>query len=278
VVHPTNTYIDTNARYSGTDDPIQYRIRARNVAGNSPGWASDTGYPPLRNIKIFFWCWAQDSSGTLASTTWARAMADYADVNSFWSRYGLNTVCTNPGAFTYITEGGYRNITGSEDVLMHNAHNMPNTLNIYYVDTYEGNYWFAHCYVFDPGANNNLNNVFISDGRDTRGNPPNEFAQALPHEVGHGFARLFDIYLLDTSGDNWRDSTCAAENLWPTSPPLFCDENAYYPEGAVPPGANPKQLMCYAWVGPINEYNLYYTQWLWVDTWVHGYEACYPWP
>ena len=110
VAQPLNSYTDTDARYSGPADPISYRLKARNAAGSSTDYSTDTGYPKLRNVNQFFWCWAQDSSGTNASTTWARAAADYADCDTFWNGYGLNEINQNGGNFTYITEPQYESL------------------------------------------------------------------------------------------------------------------------------------------------------------------------
>jgi hypothetical protein len=280
IAHPTNTYIDTDARYSGSGDPIQYRIRARNVAGNSPDWATDTGYPILRNIKCYMWCWAQDIMGTGAATTWARGLADYYDADEFWNRYGLNLVSQNAGGFGYMTNPAYENLTGGEDWMMFNEYNMPNTLNVYYVVSWRGNFAAGLCYVQCPGSLHTLNNVFIILCRDTRGIPPNERPIVLAHEVGHGYARLFDVYLLDANGDGWKDTTCAIKNTWctvaPNTPPLFCDDNACYSEPDDPP--IPQNLMWMDPRVPVANFDITEPQWLWVDTWVHGFEANYPWP
>jgi hypothetical protein len=277
VAFPTTQWIDTDARYSGTADPISYRAKARNISGMSPTWQVDTGYPILRNIKSYMWCWAQDSSGTGATTTWARGLADHNDTNTFWNQYGLNLVSQNMGDFGYMDNPAYQDLTGGENGMMKGEYSMPNTLNIYYVTTSNGSYNTAYCMCYCPGAAHNLNNMYIVQCRDTRGVPPNERPIVLAHEVGHGYARLYDVYLLDTNGDWFRDTTCAAQNTWCVGgPPLFCDDNACYPEPGDP--AIPQQLMWKDPNVPVANFDIMESQWLWVEEWVHGYEACYPWP
>ena len=136
---------------------------------------------------------------------------------------------------------------------------------------------------FCPGSNHNTFNVFIVLCRDVRGTPPNEVPMVLPHENGHGVARYFDEYLLDTNGDIIQDSTCAVEDTWCTVPPnipwLFCDDNGCYPENPGASGKVPKQLMWYGFRGaPISDYNIMDTQGIWMDEWIHGHEGNYPWP
>jgi hypothetical protein len=227
------------------------------------------------------WCWALDTTGTGAATTWARGLADHNDCNEFWNKYGLNLVSQNMGDFGYMDNPAYQNLTGGEDGMMFNEYRMPNTLNIYYVESSNGNYAAGYCMVYCPGANHTLNRTHIVLCRDTRGVPPNERPIVLAHEVGHAYARLFDVYLLDTDGDWWKDTTCAIRNTFclpppPSGPPLFCDDDACYPEPDDPPV--PQQLMWKDPRVPVVDFDITEPQWLWVETWVHGYEANYPWP
>lgn len=285
VAHPTNSWIDTNARYSGWTNPIEYRIRARNMSGTSAGWSTDTGYPVMRNIKMAMWCVADDASGTNPATPWTRGAADYLDLQNFWNQYGINSVLQNSGNFFWITDPAYRHLTGGEPYSMHDDYNMPGVLNVYFVESSSGNYSSGYCICYCPGFNHNLNNVFIVLCRDTRGNPPNENCIVLAHECGHAIARFFDEYLLDT---NWNlilddGTTCAGVDTFCTVPPdipwLFCDDNSAYPENPGAAGKVPKQLMWYSFAGhAVSEYDITAPQWAWYDWWLHSYEGNYPWP
>lgn len=284
-----NLYLDTNARYSGYTNPIDYRIKARNTAGSS-GWSTDTGYPKMRNIWLAFWC-ALDDSGNPA-TTWPRAAADFLDTNTFWNQYGFNFELATGNNFDWVTNPAYFNLSGSEYLDMHRkyGYNYPDAINVYFVnECYSGQTWGAFCRVLCPGFFHNTSNLVIVQGSTTRGFPPNEYEIVLAHELGHGMARLWDTYLLDRLGNNDRrydpsdGTSCATTNTWctgppPDLPPLFCDEKACYP---FPPGAAgkiPKALMWYSFPTPATDYDLWETQYIWVDEWISGNEGNYPYP
>ncbi len=285
VLHPVNTWTDPDARYCGWTNPIEYRVRAVNMSGTSPGWSNDTGYPITRKVNMAMWCVADDAGGTNPATPWTRAAADFTDNNIFWIQYGLEFISQNPGTFFWIPDNTYRHLTGAEGSAMHAAYNFPGVLDVYFVESSNGHYGRGYCMCYCPGFNHNLNNVYIVLCRDTRGTPPNENHIVLAHECGHGVARLWDLYLLDT---NWNlilddGTTCAADDTWCTVPPnipwLFCDDNSAYPENPGAAGKTPKQLMWYSFVGaPISDYDITEPQWTWVEQWIHGYEGNYPYP
>jgi len=285
--HPTASYLDTDARYSGPYSAIEYRIRARNVSGNSPAWSVDTGYPITRKIHLAMWCTADDASGTDPSTTWARAAADFNDTNEFWIDYGVEFVLKNAGNFFWIPVPAYKDLSGGEDGMMHSTYGQvvfPDAINIYYVTSSNGNTSRGYCMCYCPGSNHNTLNVFIVLCRDTRGNAPFENEIVLAHELGHGTSRYWDIYLLDTNHNIIHDepTTCASEDTWctvpPWTPPLFCDDNAAYPENPGASGKIPKQLMWYSFIAPVEDYTITVNQYIYTDEWIHGYEGNYPWP
>jgi len=287
VPHPATTYIDTDARYSGWDNPIQYRIRATNLSGTSLLWSTDSGYPPTRKIHMALWCVADDASGTNPSTPWSRGAADFADCNLFWNRFGLEFVLENSGDFFYIPNSAFKDLSGGEGGLMHAAYGQafsPNSINVYFVVSSGGNTGRGYCMVFCPGTNHTTFNMYMVLCRDTRGLPPNENHIVLAHECGHGAARFWDQYLLDTNRNLILDdgTTCAADNTWCTGfpgPPMFCDDNSSYPENPGASGKIPKQLMWYSFQGHVtDEYDITPPQWQWTDDWIHGYEGNYPWP
>jgi len=278
VPHPIATYTDTNARYSGWTNPIEYRLRARNMTGTSPTWSTDTGYPITRKIYLGLWCTADDGSGTNPSTTWARAVADFQDANTFWNQYGKEFVAVNTTGFMWIGDPSLKDLTGGEDGIMHSTYGQvlhPEAINVYYVTSSNGSTNRGYCMCYCPGTNHNTNNVYIVLCRDTRGTPPAENAIVLAHELGHGASRYFDNYLLDGG------LTCATQNTWctvpPWTPPLFCDDNGTYPDGGDPPV--PKNLMWYSYIGaPVSDYNVTVGMYSWTDIWIHGNEGNYPWP
>jgi hypothetical protein len=286
VDHPDTSYLDTDARYSGPTNAIEYRIKARNAAGSSPNWVTDTGYPLPRYVHMALWCTADDAMGNGASTTWARAAADFLDCNDFWNDYGIEFVARNTGNFFWIPDPSLKDLTGFEDRIMHQTYGQtvyPDTINVYFVTSSNGNTSRGYCMCYCPGSNHNTYNVYIVLCRDTRGSPPNENHIVLAHENGHGVSRYFDEYLLDTNRDLIQDSTCAVEDTWCTVPPntpwLFCDDNGCYPENPGASGKVPKQLMWYSFVGAtIDQYDVLDTQYIWTDEWIHGHESNYPWP
>ena len=284
VVHPTISWTDTNARYSGSANSIMYRIRATNVSGSSPVWSMDSGHPKMRNVHMALWCLADDASGTNSVVTWPRGAADSFDNNDFWNDYGFNFVLQNSGDFFYVPEPGLKNpVNMAQTNWVHTNYGQAtfsNSLNIYYYNSWNGNTGAGWCTVFCPGASHNVRNVYILLTRDVRGTPPNEVPIVLAHECGHALARLWDEYLLDTNRNLILDdgTSCAANDTWCMSPWLFCDDNAAYPENPGASGKVPKDLMWYSFATPVIQYNLYPTQGVWSGEWVHGYEANYPWP
>jgi hypothetical protein len=285
--HPTTVYNDTNARYSGPASAIEYRIKARNAAGSSPAWSTDTGYPKMRNIHMALWCVSDDPPGTNPATPWSRGWADFLDCDDFWNDYGVNFVLQNAGDFFWITDPAYRYLTGGEDSIMHMTYGratFPNSINVYYVESSNGNFGRGYCVCYCPGSNHNTQNVFVVLCRDTRGVPPNENGIVLAHECGHGAGRFWDQYLLDTNHNIIHDepTTCALNDTWCTIPPntpwLFCDDNSCYPENPGAAGKVPKQLMWYSFATPVSDYDISGPQWIWWDEWVHGNESNYPWP
>lgn len=285
----TLQYFDADARYSGTGDPIDYRIKARNTSGSS-AWLSDTGYPRPRVVYLAFWCYADDLLGNNAATTWARAAADFFDANDFFNQYGFRFELAHPGNFNWMTNPAYRNISGGEYALMHADYgwNFPKAINVYFVnESSTGNTGGAYCICQCPGILHNTSNVYIVQGATVRGTPPNERGIVLAHELGHGMARFWDQYLLDQLGNGdgiaGNDGTsCAANNTWCTTPPntpwLFCDDNASYPSNPGAINKVPKQLMWYSFATPVSDYDIYETQWIWVDWWISNYESNYPYP
>jgi len=281
---PASSWLDTDARYCGPVNPISYRIKARNAAGSSTNWGTDTGYPKLRQVKMTLWCVRDDSGGNPA-TTWPRGFADYTDCNTFWNQYGVNFEAQNPvGDFLYIDSTAFLDLTGSEDQIMHTANGQiqfPDAINVYYVRSSEGNYSRGYCSVRCPETDHNTYRIFIVLCRDTRGVPPSENPIVLAHECGHGMSRYWDQYLLDLNHNLILDdgATCAANNTWCPALPLYCNDNASYPEN---PGAStkvPKQLMWYSFVGaPISDYDIHESQWYWTDYWLTNYDANYPYP
>jgi hypothetical protein len=284
-----DTWLDTDARYSGTANPIEYRIKARNVSGSSPSFATDTGYPRMRRVEMAIWCAADDDSGTNAVTPWSRALADLGDCNGFWNGFGINYVLKSPGGFLWMTTPAFRNLSGSEPDQMHNAYGLvqnPDSLDVYIVDTAYGSSSFAFAKSFCPGEVNTTENLYIIMSSDSRGTAPDVNHATLAHETGHTTSRLIDIYLLDS---NWNfiydDATTCADiqdfcNSPPSyMPPLFCDEDAFYPEEPNSFFKIPKQIMYYSFSGrPISDYDMYVSQWFWVDEWLSTYESNYPEP
>ncbi len=288
VAHPGISWMDTGAPYCGPVNPISYRITARNISGSSPTPQVDTGYPIPRYIHMALWCVADDNTGTNPATTWTRAAMDWADCNTFWNDYGLDFVLENVGELFWIGDPSLKNPlgTGTTD-LMHATYGQvtyPDAINVYYVSTYQGSSTRGWCRAFCPGVAHNTQNVYILLCSDTRGIPPTDNPIVLAHECGHGVGHYWDIYLLDVNGNQILDdgTSCAVDNTFctgvPGLPPLFCDENAAYPQSGIDPPV-PKQLMWYSYVGsPIADYTLYETQWVYFSDWVIANEANYPWP
>ncbi len=287
VPHPQSSWTDTDARYCGSGNPIQYRIRPRNTAGTSPSYASDTGYPIMRQVKLAMWCAADNASGDNATTSWTRAMDDYQDCNSFWHRFGIDFVLENPGGFQWMTNPAYRHVTGDEDWDMHQEFGQISCIdciNVYFIESADGSYTDGYCSTWCPGNYHNTENIYVVLCKDARGASPNIDYHALPHELGHAVGRFEDVYLLDGDANLVLDDglTCADFDwcsIPPDVPPLFCDINACYPQEPNAWNKTPRQLMWWGFLGqPISEYDLYETQWIWLDEWLHGHEDQYPAP
>ena len=135
----------------------------------------------------------------------------------------------------------------AESAQMHADHHMNNMLNMYYVDDSNGDSGAGYCMVMCPASNQTLNNIWIVMCKNTRGNPPYA-CQVMPHESGHGLCRFFDEYLLDSNGDGYIDTTCAAVDTWCAPDLLFCDDNSAFPQPSDP--QIPKQLMWYTYMAP----------------------------
>ena len=280
------SWLDGNPRYCGPDNAIQYRISARNSAGSSPAYATDTGYPKPRGVYMAMWCTADDSSGTNASTTWARANQDFTWCNQFWNRYGLNFVLKNSGAFFWVGDPQYRNLTGSKANDMHNAYGKVqhgDSVNVYYVDSSEGESGGAFTETICPSSLNTTQNIFIVLSKNSSGPPPNGIPITLSHECGHAVGRFWDEYLLDGNGDMiLNDSnTCSNTDTWCSSDtyPLFCDPGGCYAQN---PNANKKtpwNLMWYSMQGfDPTKYNILDTQSVWMANWLQNNKNNYPMP
>ena len=286
----TSAYIDTDARYCGSANPIEYRIRARNANGTSPEWSTDTGYPKTRKIAMSMWCAADDSSGTNAVVDWTTTgLADFNSCNEFWIAYGLEFVLENSGGFFWMTTAEYRNLTGGEDTAMHGIYGQaqePDTMNVYYVQSSYGSTTRGYARTMCPGSFNTTENIFIVLCEDNHGSGDNVNYICLAHECGHSIGRFIDIYLLDLNHNMVNDdgAVCADIqtfcNTPPTNiPPLFCDEDGFYPEEPNSFGKIPKQLMYYSFLGcPVSDYDILPSQYFWFDEWLHGNESNYPVP
>jgi len=268
----TTSYIDSNARYCGNENPIEYRIRATNSFGNSPGWSKDTGYPKLRDVGITFWCAANDLSGNNAVVPWSRAVADFTDCNNFWNPYGFNMVMENDGEFFWMTNPGYRQLSGTEDQQMHEAFGQQNPhwdyINVYYVESAFGDTSRAYDVAICPGSDHSTMNTFIVICRDARYSCPSsqEIPIILAHEMGHALPRFWDIYLIVTS--------CANDNTWCSGPPpytpvMYCDDDARYLGN----------LMYYSVCNaPVSFYDLTVGEYIFASERIRSLEGNYPTP
>jgi len=275
-------HIDTDVRYSGAWGAVRYRIKARNSYGSSPDYVYDRGHPIKRNVKISFWCWAENTGGTNAVTTWDRAMDDLYGCNLLWRGYGVNFEMENSGDFHYVTNPAWKNITGTEDELMHNASGKAGAetqecINVYYVDTVDGGPQGAYAIVYcDPNLHNTRNTFIVIYGPAT-----GLGMYVLAHENGHAMGRLYDTYLVDGNGSGNIESgeTCEVSQTgycpgysWR----LFCDEAGCYPQDGDPD--NPRNLMWYGEFLPFYDSDLVDSQFVWVDAWLSNHEGNYPWP
>jgi hypothetical protein len=286
--HPDTTWTDGNARYCGPGDPIQYRISARNAAGSSPGYSTDTGYPKPRGVNMAIWCVADDAGGNGAVTPWERAKADFDNCDSFWNRYGIDFVLKNPDGFLWVGNPEYKSLTGGEPFDMHDAYGKTQhseSINVYYVYSADSDPGKAYTASMCPGFYHTTENIFIIMSKDSSGQPPNGIPVTLAHESGHAVGRFFDEYLLDSNGNLVLDdgATCQSKNTWctvePNTPPLFCDAAAAYAQNPDAFDKSPWNLMWYSMPGkPISDYNLYDTQFIWLHEWIHTNQNNYPWP
>jgi len=284
----TVSWVDANARYCGSNNPIEYRMRAENEYGHSISWSTDTGYPKMRRVGIAFWCAADNTSGLNAVVTWSRAQADFDDCNSFWNDYGFDFVMENSGQFFWMTNLAYRDLTGTEDQAMHAAFGMVqcgNSINVYYVNSAYGDTAMAYCMAICPGSEHNTLNTFIVMGKDARTicGGGLELSILLAHENGHAMAHYWDVYLMDLNGDGiMNDGADCSINTFCSGPPpyvpaFYCDMNATYPEEPGSAGKVPKNLMWYSYCGsPVSEYDLTEGQYIYAGEWVAGHEASYP--
>ena len=285
---PTAEWTDNNPRYCGPEDPIHYRIRSRNDAGPSLDYKEDTGYPKPRDVGMALWCVADNASGSNAVYSWSTAMLDYADCNSFWNRYGLNFVLENPDGFLWAANPAYNQINGEEALQMHDNFGKaqtPDSINVYYVGSVNGNTHMAYCNSYCPGYYHNTENVFIVISSEARGAGVEEMPIVLAHECGHAAAHYFDVYLLDTNNNLIIDdgTSCASVNTWcsvaPETPVLFCDINACYSQEPDAWHHNPWNLMWYsAQNKQVSQYNLIDTQAVYMHEWIHGNKNNYPFP
>ncbi len=282
--HPETEWIDGNPRYCGTKNPVQYRISARNAAGSSPGYATDTGYPTQREFGVVMWCVADDEEGENPVVFWDRATADFNDCNAFWNPYGMNFVLQNSEGYLWVGDPQYRNCNEAKTAEMHEAYGQiqyPDSLNVYYIESSGGNTHKGYCHAICPGALHDTEHVFVILCRDTRGYPPNEVPIVLAHEFGHGIGHFWDVYLLDTNGNLILDdgTTCANTNTWCPQDPLFCDPAAAYAQDPDAESKNPWNLMWYSCPGKaIANYDLTDTQYVYLHNWVNLYKSNYPWP
>ena len=286
------SYVDTGARYCGTANPIDYRIKASNSYGMSPSWATDTGYPKTRHIGLAFWCAADNSSGLNAVVAWSRATDDFNDCNSFWIQYGFQFVMENSGTFFWMTNTAYRNLTGTEPYAMHDAFGYiahPNSINVYYVNSSDTSTSMAYAVALCPGSQHTAQNTFIVLCKDARTTCMGgyEIPILLPHECGHALSRFWDVYLMDLNGDGiMNDGTTCAINTWcngyppylPSEVPvMFCDVEAAYPEEPNSAGKTPKNLMWYSYCGaPVSDYDLITSQYIEASSRIQSMESAYP--
>jgi len=283
IAYPATSWLDGTPRYSGTKNPIEYRIRGRNAYGISANYSTDTGYPKPRTFGMALWCVADDSSGNGAVTSWSRAMNDFQDTNLFWNQYGMEFVLENSDNFHWITNAAYKNVNGDEAGSMHNNYGKPNTpdsVNVYYVNAAHGSTNMAFCMAMCPGNKHTTKNIYIVMARDSSDNMP----ITLPHECGHAIGHFFDVYELDPNGNMKLDdgATCANTNNFcnqaPYTPPLFCDIAAAYAEE---PNAWPKtwDLMWYSAPGkPLTKYDLTASQYVYLSDWLATHKNQYPFP
>jgi len=280
---PGSTWIDPDARYSGTASAISYRIMARNAGGTSPGWSTDTGYPVPREVGIAFWTYADDEGGTNEWMEWQQAEWDYESVNTFWNGYGIDYVMENDSGWHYFTNPAWLQTTGSEEVTMHvqSGKADPDTaccINVYYIEMSSGNSTGAHCHLFCADGTSDTENMYVV----IHGASDGEFDSSVVHELGHAVGRLYDEYLVDKNAnmkvdDNESCDIAQADFCTGYDWVLFCDEEGCYPVygGSWPP----RNLMWYASLyADVFDYDIIDSQYCWIDAWLINHEENYPWP
>ncbi len=287
VLFGTTSYLDNDARYSGVNNQISYRIRAANAFGSSPAWSTDTGYPKMRRVGISFYCAADNTSGQNAVVPWSRATADFNDCNSFWNDYGYDFVMENSGEFYWMTNVTYRHLTGGEPSDMHDQFGKvshPNSVNVYYVETSEGSYTKAYNVAICPGSQHNTQNTLIVFCQNARiACPPSQAIDIiLAHECGHALTRFWDVYLMDLNGNGrMDDGTDCSINTWcngppPLTPVMYCDIDATYPEEPGSINKIPKNLMWYSYCGcPVTQYDLTVGQYIYGSERIRAHEGSY---
>jgi len=288
--HPVDSWIDGNPRYCGPADPLQYRISARNDAGSSPGYTTDTGYPLPRGFQITLWCVADNASGGGAVVPWNQAATNFNDAKAFWSQYGMNLVLQNPDGFRWVDNPDYKNVNQQEAETMHESYGQiqaPDSVNVYYINSSDGDPGRAYCQAYCPGSFHNTEKVFIIMGSDSSGGaPPNDISIVLAHELGHALGHFWDNYLLDTNHNMRVDdgSSCENNNTWCTDPPpnydpLFCDFNGQYQQEPNSWNKNPWNLMWYSAQNKgINNYDLTDGQLVYMHEWLLEHKGNYPVP
>lgn len=286
------TYNDTNCRYSGSSDPVNYRVRLDNGSGGYSAWQSNTGYPKLRGVKVAYWCWSSNGTSSGALYPWSRATADNNYAKDFWNDYGLDLVMENSGDWFYFTNANWRIQTGNEPSAMHQACGQPynpDCINIYYFESYGGSPRGGFCMLpCDPNQHTTLNTFICIFGE-----PYDPVMQIIvPHELGHAVSRYYDEYLVDSNGNCLIDygETCynsfltdycylyggATLGNWY----MFCADSATYPASGWGSSGSmvPKNLMWYSWQTAVSQYNLVDLQYLWTEAWLYSHGGNFPYP
>lgn len=284
-------WTDNNARHSGTSNTINYRARLDNGSGSySPSWATDTGYPKLRNIGLAMWCWSSNGNSSGALYPWTRGQNNANWCNDFWNDYGVNFVLENSGDWFYFTNPNWKIITGNESDAMHVAlgqTSYSDSINVYYFEWYTGSGpQGAWCRFPCNPAYHDTTNVYIG----IWGPAYSPAIQSiLAHENGHAVGRFFDEYLVDANGnliiESWESCSSAFSvdfcylNGWSQDNwYLFCDEDACYPENPNAWSKTPKNLMWYSWQTVVGQYDIIDSQYNWLDAWLSTFSSNYPIP
>ncbi len=270
---------------------VKYRIKPV-IPGCTSEWQETEGVPPLRTVNLAMWC-VCNWDGTAPATLWARAGADFNDANSFWNNYGINFVLPynipdaygNGFAQMYIYDGQYLDIPDMDvnptlALQMFNNNYKGDCLNIYYVDEYAGSKTLSVCRTYESKAQHTNHRVFIISATWARNNPVGLNTAAIPHELGHALARLYDLYLLDP-GKTFHPTLDCPYTF------LFCDKDAAYPEvnydwNPEPLGYLYANLMWWSYPDePIGSYNMYQSQGYALESFLHDplfQNNFEPWP